>query len=95
MYTGLSFNPSASNYIVTKMSGSELVKVEVTDEIEVGNPVEAILGEGKENGVIMDSNVRFYIETIMEFHSIYLNDIITKHKVSRSTYGNQNNITKF
>ena len=49
----------------------------------------------KENGVIMDSNVRFYIETIMEFHSIYLNDIITKHKVSRSTYGNQNNITKF
>lgn len=53
MYTGLSFNPSASNYIVTKMSGSELVKVEVTDEIEVGNPVEAILGEGKENGVIM------------------------------------------
>ncbi|MBQ3546030.1 MAG: phage tail sheath family protein [Lachnospiraceae bacterium] len=53
MYTGLSFNAAASNYIVTKMSGSELVKVSVEGEVEIGNPVEAILGEGKESGVVM------------------------------------------
>lgn len=52
VYSGLSFNPSASNYIVSKMSGSELVKVsgEVSDKI--GNPVEELLGDGKTSGMI-------------------------------------------
>ena len=65
MYTGLSFNPSASNYIVTKMSGSELVKVSVEGDVEIGNPVEAILGEGKESGVIMlDGGIDGSIEAV-------------------------------
>jgi phage tail sheath protein FI len=53
MYTGLSFNPSATNYIVTKMSGSDLVKVSLDGTFEIGNPVEEILGEGKAEGVVM------------------------------------------
>ena len=65
IYTGLSFNSLASNYIVTKMSGSELVKVSVDGEIEGRNPIEAVLGEGKENGIIMlDGGVDGSIDTV-------------------------------
>ena len=53
MYTGLSFNPMASNYIISKMSGSDIVKVSMEGEVEIGNPVEAVLGEGKTEGTIM------------------------------------------
>ncbi len=52
MYTGLSFNPVASNYIVTKMAGSELIKVEAEPMKEIMNPVAAILGEGKDSGMV-------------------------------------------
>ena len=52
VYTGLSFNPTASNYIATKMSGSELVKVTAKPLDEIGNPIAAILGGDKENGMI-------------------------------------------
>ncbi len=52
VYNGLSFNPTASNYIATKMSGSELVKVTAKPLEEIGNPVAAVLGEGKENGML-------------------------------------------
>jgi len=54
VYNGLSFNPAASNYIITKMGKSELVKVNmVTDLNEIENPVSAILGEGKTSGSVM------------------------------------------
>lgn len=54
VYNGLSFNPAASNYIITKMSKSELVKVSAAKALdEIGNPVAAILGEEKENGVVL------------------------------------------
>ena len=53
MYTGLSFNPTANNYIITKMSGSNIVKISLDGEMEIGNPVEAILGEGKLEGTVM------------------------------------------
>lgn len=52
VYNGLSFNPVASNYIATKMGGSELVKVTAKPLDEIGNPVAAILGEGKTSGMI-------------------------------------------
>lgn len=52
VYNGLSFNPTASNYIVTKMSGSELVKITAKPLDAIGNPVAAILGDGKESGMI-------------------------------------------
>ena len=51
-YTGLCFNPAATNYIVTKMAGSTLVKVSCEGKVKVGNPVEAVLGAGKTTGVI-------------------------------------------
>lgn len=53
IYNGLSFNAAAPNYIVTKMSGSELVKVTVEGEVKAENPVGTILGEGKEEGTIL------------------------------------------
>ncbi len=52
IYTGLSFNPTSNNYIMTKMSGSDIVKVEVDKAVEIGNPVEAILGGGRAEGTI-------------------------------------------
>ena len=51
-YTELSFNITAPNYIGTKLSGSELAKVTVAPMTEIGNPVEAILGEGQTSGMI-------------------------------------------
>lgn len=37
-----------------------------------------------ENGIVMDAEVRFYIESTMKFHYKYLNEIINKHKVRSS-----------
>ena len=54
VFNGLSFNPAASNYIVTKMEKSELVKVKaVADLEEIVNPVAAILGEDKTSGSVI------------------------------------------
>ncbi|MDO4531021.1 MAG: phage tail sheath subtilisin-like domain-containing protein [Bacillota bacterium] len=53
VYNGLSFNPVASNYIGTKMAGSDLVKVTAKPLEEICNPVEAILGEGKTSGTVL------------------------------------------
>ena len=51
-YTELSFNTVAPNYIGTKLSASEIAKVTVAPLTEIGNPVEAILGEGQTSGMI-------------------------------------------
>lgn len=51
-YAGLSFNPAASNYIATKMAGSDLVKVTCGVIDKVCNPVEEILGEGNISGTV-------------------------------------------
>ena len=51
-YTELSFNISAPNYIGTKLAASEIAKVTVAPMTEIGNPVEAILGEGQTSGMI-------------------------------------------
>ncbi|MDY3819312.1 MAG: phage tail sheath subtilisin-like domain-containing protein [Lachnospiraceae bacterium] len=51
-FTELSFNIAAPNYIGTKLSASEIAKVTVAPMDEVGNPVEAILGEGQTSGMI-------------------------------------------
>ncbi len=50
-YTELSFNPTSPKFIGTKLAISELVDIEVEASDEIGNPVEAILGEGNESGV--------------------------------------------
>ncbi len=51
-YNGLSFNPSANNYIVSKMAGSDIVKVTGETVEKIGNPVENILGKGKVSGMV-------------------------------------------
>lgn len=52
-YTGMNFNPTSPNYIVTRMQKSDLVKIEVTPSETAGtNPVEDILGEGVTSGSI-------------------------------------------
>lgn len=51
-YSELSFNIAAPNYIGTKLSASEIAKVTVAPMTEIGNPVEAILGEGQTTGMI-------------------------------------------
>lgn len=49
-YTELSLNTASPNYIASRLALSELVKVQVTEMKEAGNPVEAILGEGIQSG---------------------------------------------
>ena len=51
-YSELSFNIASPNYIGTKLSASEIAKVTVAPMAEIGNPVEAILGEGQTSGMI-------------------------------------------
>lgn len=51
-YTELSFNTVSPNYIGSKLASSELVKVTVDVMKTIGNPVEAILGEGQSSGMI-------------------------------------------
>lgn len=54
VYNGVSFNAAASNFIVSKMSKSELVKVKLVSALdEIVNPVSAILGEGKDSGSVL------------------------------------------
>ena len=50
-YTELSFNPTSPKFIGTKLSGSDLVDIEVEASDKIGNPVEEILGAGNESGV--------------------------------------------
>ena len=52
VYAGLNFNPLSPNYIVTRLSSSQLIKVTVSEKEEIGNPVEAILGQGITNGTV-------------------------------------------
>ena len=51
-YSELSFNPSSPNYIGSRLSGSELVKVKVAQPEKIGNPVEDIFGEGNPSGIL-------------------------------------------
>lgn len=51
-YSELSFNQSAPNYIGSKLSGSELVKVTVSPAEELGNPIELIFGKGNPSGIL-------------------------------------------
>ena len=51
-YPELSFNIASPSYIGTKLSSSEIAKVSVAPMTEIGNPVEAILGEGQTSGMI-------------------------------------------
>lgn len=55
-YRGLSFNTASPNYISFRMANSELVKITVTADGQLGNPVEAILGEGNADGMFMLEN---------------------------------------
>jgi len=52
-YTGLSFNITSPNYIESRMKRSELVQVVAKPFAEAGNPVEAVLGEGKTAGTLV------------------------------------------
>lgn len=52
-YRGVSFNTANPNYISFRMAGSELVKVTAEPDGKIGNPVEAILGEGITDGMFM------------------------------------------
>lgn len=49
-YTELSLNTASSNYIGSRLALSELVTASVEPMTEIGNPVEAILGEDIQNG---------------------------------------------
>lgn len=55
-YPELSFNTRATNYIGTRLSLSELVKVTLEPFAELSNPVEAILGEGMQSGIFTLEN---------------------------------------
>ncbi|MEG0779416.1 MAG: phage tail sheath subtilisin-like domain-containing protein [Oscillospiraceae bacterium] len=53
VYNSVTLNPTASNYLAEKLSGSNLVKVEsLTPTGEIVNPVTALLGAGKLAGAI-------------------------------------------
>lgn len=52
VYTGLSFNMASRDYIARKLDKSTLISVTVAPMPTVSNPVEAVLGEGKESGSI-------------------------------------------
>ena len=51
-YTELSFNQSSPNYIGSRLSGSELVKVTVGQTEQIGNPVEEVFGQGNPGGIL-------------------------------------------
>ncbi len=50
-YGNLSFNVASSSYIVTRLGLSEQVKISMKPYNDIGNPVEAILGEGNQSGM--------------------------------------------
>lgn len=52
VYTGLNFNMASPNYIEAKLEKSDLVRVKVEPMQEIGNPAEAILGEGVTEGML-------------------------------------------
>lgn len=52
-YTGLSFNIMSPNYIESRMKRSELVQIVAKPFAEAGNPVEAVLGEGRTAGTLV------------------------------------------
>ncbi len=52
-YSELSFNLSSPRYIGSKLSGSDLIDIEIEPLKEAVNPVEEILGEGTESGTFM------------------------------------------
>ncbi len=51
-YGEVSFNQSSPAYIGSRLSGSELVKVTVAWTEEIGNPVEAVFGQGNSGGIL-------------------------------------------
>ncbi|MCD8196690.1 MAG: phage tail sheath subtilisin-like domain-containing protein [Lachnospiraceae bacterium] len=51
-YGELSFNVKASNYIGSRLALSELVKVSIDQPEKIGNPIEAIFGEGNTSGML-------------------------------------------
>ena len=51
-YGELSFNTASPNYIASQLSKSELVKVSVEQPEKLGNPVEAVFGEGIQRGML-------------------------------------------
>ena len=51
-YSEVSFNTASPNYITSKLSVSELVTLEVEQMAEIGNPIEAVLGNGMTSGMI-------------------------------------------
>lgn len=51
-YTEISFNTASPNYISSKLAVSELVKIQVEQMEEIGNPIEAILGKEMTSGMI-------------------------------------------
>ena len=51
-YGEISFNTASPNYITSRLATSELVKVQVEQMTEIGNPVEAILGKEMTSGMI-------------------------------------------
>lgn len=53
LYTGVNFNTLSSNYIATKVSSSNLIRVSVSELNEIMNPLEAIFGEGITKGTII------------------------------------------
>lgn len=52
-YSGVTLNLASPNYIGYRMAKSEIVRITVQPEEEILNPVEAILGKGVTDGVIM------------------------------------------
>ncbi len=56
IFRGVSFNTANPNYISYRMANSELVKITVRQEEKIGNPVEAILGEGSADGMFLLEN---------------------------------------
>ncbi|MCD8362524.1 MAG: phage tail sheath subtilisin-like domain-containing protein [Lachnospiraceae bacterium] len=51
-YGDLSFNVKATNYIGSRLALSELVKVSIGQPEKIGNPIEAIFGEGNTSGML-------------------------------------------
>lgn len=51
-YGEVCFNQSSPAYIGSRLSGSELVKVTVAWTEEIGNPVEAVFGQGNSGGIL-------------------------------------------
>jgi len=56
VYTNVSFNMKASNYILTMLANSALVNVSAEPLTEIGNPISAILGSDATNGMITLEN---------------------------------------